>query len=99
MVKQRMASADVAAEVACLRQNIIGLRLANMYDLNPKVRTQQQMAAMCEAPQGSLQVLMCTPMHVCNKSGYAAAEASVSLSAAAPPCCVLCAGNTCRPMS
>jgi hypothetical protein len=42
MVKQRMASADVAAEIACLRQSIIGLRLANMYDLNPKVGTQQR---------------------------------------------------------
>lgn len=37
MVKQRMSSADVAAEVACLRQRILGLRLANIYDLNPKV--------------------------------------------------------------
>lgn len=38
MPKQRMNSADVAAEVACLRQRILGLRLANIYDLNPKVR-------------------------------------------------------------
>jgi predicted ribosome quality control (RQC) complex YloA/Tae2 family protein len=38
MVKQRMSSADVAAEVACLRQSLLGLRLANIYDLNPKVR-------------------------------------------------------------
>jgi hypothetical protein len=37
MVKQRMASADVAAEVACLKQRILGLRLANIYDLNSKV--------------------------------------------------------------
>ena len=37
MVKQRMASADVAAEVACLKQRILGHRLANIYDLNSKV--------------------------------------------------------------
>ncbi|KXZ50632.1 hypothetical protein GPECTOR_15g316 [Gonium pectorale] len=37
MVKQRMSSADVAAEVACLRQRILGLRVANIYDLTPKV--------------------------------------------------------------
>ena len=36
MVKSRMNSADVAAEVACLRR-LIGYRLANVYDLNPKV--------------------------------------------------------------
>ncbi|GIL69667.1 hypothetical protein Vretifemale_580 [Volvox reticuliferus] len=36
MVKQRMSSADVAAEVACLRQRILGLRVANIYDLTPK---------------------------------------------------------------
>ncbi len=39
MVKQRMSSADVAGEVACLRQRILGLRLANVYDLNAKVGT------------------------------------------------------------
>jgi hypothetical protein len=37
MVKQRMASADVAGEVSCLKQKILGLRLANIYDLNAKV--------------------------------------------------------------
>lgn len=37
MVKQRMASADVAGEVSCLKQKIVGLRLANLYDLNAKV--------------------------------------------------------------
>ena len=37
MVKQRMTTADVAAEVACLRQRILGMRLANFYDINPKV--------------------------------------------------------------
>ena len=38
MVKQRMGSVDVAAEVACLREKVLGLRLANLYDLNAKVR-------------------------------------------------------------
>lgn len=37
MVKQRMSSADAAAEVACLRQRLLGLRLANVYDLDAKV--------------------------------------------------------------
>jgi hypothetical protein len=39
MVKQRMASADVAGEVSCLKQKILGLRLANIYDLSAKVPT------------------------------------------------------------
>lgn len=39
MVKQRMASADVAGEVSCLKEKILGLRLANIYDLNAKVGT------------------------------------------------------------
>jgi hypothetical protein len=37
MVKQRMGSVDVAGEVACLKQKVLGLRLANLYDLNAKV--------------------------------------------------------------
>ncbi|KAA6417988.1 MAG: nuclear export mediator factor NEMF-like isoform X1, partial [Trebouxia sp. A1-2] len=36
MVKQRMATADVAGEVACLRQRVLGMRVANVYDLNSK---------------------------------------------------------------
>ncbi|CAN6467248.1 unnamed protein product [Victoria cruziana] len=35
MVKVRMNTADVAAEVKCLRR-LIGMRCANFYDLNPK---------------------------------------------------------------
>ena len=37
MVKQRFSSADVAAEAACLRQRCLGMRVANVYDINPKV--------------------------------------------------------------
>lgn len=37
MVKQRMNVADVACEVACLKKRIIGMRVANIYDLSPKV--------------------------------------------------------------
>lgn len=37
MVKQRMSTADVAGETACLRQNLLGMRVANIYDVNPKV--------------------------------------------------------------
>lgn len=37
MVKQRMTTADVAGEVACLRQSLLGMRVANLYDLNSKV--------------------------------------------------------------
>lgn len=38
MVKQRMSTADVAGEVACLRQSVLGMRVANVYDVNAKVR-------------------------------------------------------------
>ena len=38
MVKQRMATADVAAEAACLRARCLGMRVANVYDINSKVR-------------------------------------------------------------
>lgn len=38
MVKQRITSADVAAEVACLKhRGLIGMRLANVYDISPRV--------------------------------------------------------------
>ena len=37
MVKQRLTSGDIAAEVACLRDRIVGLRISNVYDINPKV--------------------------------------------------------------
>lgn len=36
-MKQRMASADVAGEVSCLKEKVVGMRLANLYDLNAKV--------------------------------------------------------------
>lgn len=35
-MKQRLTSVDVAAEVACLNQRVVGLRLTNVYDLNAK---------------------------------------------------------------
>lgn len=38
-MKQKMSTADVAGEVACLRQRILGMRLANIYDVNSKVCT------------------------------------------------------------
>ena len=37
MPKQRMSTADVVAEVACLRQRCLGMRVANIYDLDSKV--------------------------------------------------------------
>lgn len=37
-MKQKMSTADVAGEVACLRQRVLGMRLANIYDVNSKVR-------------------------------------------------------------
>lgn len=37
MVKQRMSTADVAGEVACLRHSVLGMRVANVYDVNSKV--------------------------------------------------------------
>ena len=42
MVKSRMTTADVAAQVSCLRYRLIGMRLANVYDLSAKVRSQQR---------------------------------------------------------
>ncbi|GAX80591.1 hypothetical protein CEUSTIGMA_g8028.t1 [Chlamydomonas eustigma] len=35
-MKQRFTSVDCAAEVACLNNRLLGLRLANVYDLNAK---------------------------------------------------------------
>lgn len=36
MPKQRMSTADVAGEVACLRQTCLGMRVANIYDLDSR---------------------------------------------------------------
>jgi hypothetical protein len=37
MPKQRMTTADVVAEVACIRQTCLGMRVANIYDLDSRV--------------------------------------------------------------
>ena len=39
MVKQRFSTSDVVAEVGCIRQKFLGMRLANIYDINSKVRS------------------------------------------------------------
>ncbi len=36
-MKQRMSTADVSAEVACLRETVCGLRVANIYDVDARV--------------------------------------------------------------
>lgn len=36
MPKQKFSTADVAAEVACLREKVLGMRLTNIYDLDSK---------------------------------------------------------------
>ncbi|KAK9837244.1 hypothetical protein WJX81_001363 [Elliptochloris bilobata] len=36
MTKQRFTSADVAGEAACLRTRVLGMRLANLYDIDAK---------------------------------------------------------------
>jgi hypothetical protein len=54
MVKQRMSSVDVAAEVACLRNSILGLRVANIYDLNAKVTRVAQTDRAPRSPQQHL---------------------------------------------
>lgn len=41
MVKQRLTTADVAGEVACLKQRIVGFKCVNLYDINPKARLQR----------------------------------------------------------
>jgi len=38
ITKQRFTSADVAGEAACLRARMLGMRLANLYDIDAKVR-------------------------------------------------------------
>lgn len=40
MVKVRMNTADVAAEVKCLKR-LIGMRCSNVYDISPKVPISQ----------------------------------------------------------
>jgi predicted ribosome quality control (RQC) complex YloA/Tae2 family protein len=35
-MKTRFTSFDVGAAVKCLRSSLIGMRVANVYDLNPK---------------------------------------------------------------
>lgn len=37
MPKQRMTTADVVSEVACIRKTCLGMRVANIYDLDSKV--------------------------------------------------------------
>lgn len=37
MVKQRMTALDVRASIEEMRQKLVGLRLTNLYDLNPKM--------------------------------------------------------------
>ena len=37
-MKQRMTTADVSAEVACLREAVCGMRVANIYDIDARVR-------------------------------------------------------------
>lgn len=40
MVKQRMSTADIAAEIGCLRgKGLVGMRVTNVYDVNSKVQT------------------------------------------------------------
>lgn len=60
-MKQRMASADVSGEVSCLKQRIIGLRLANLYDLNAKVSAAAAAAAGVFRPPERMLHLSQTP--------------------------------------
>lgn len=41
MVKHRFSTHDVAAEVGCLKQKFLGMRLANIYDINAKASPTQ----------------------------------------------------------
>ena len=42
MVKQRMSTADIAAEIGCLRgKGLVGMRVTNVYDVNSKVQTRE----------------------------------------------------------
>lgn len=53
MVKARMTTADVAAEVKCLRR-LIGMRLSNVYDITPKVRLPRPLPLPIDAVFGTL---------------------------------------------
>ena len=48
MPKQRMTTADVVAEVACIRQTCLGMRVANIYDLDSKVRSPPACCNACQ---------------------------------------------------
>lgn len=41
MVKARFSTVDVLAETACLRQRLLGMRVANIYSTNDKASCQQ----------------------------------------------------------
>ena len=47
MVKQRMGTLDVVAETACLRQRLLGMRLANAYDVDAKVTACAKRVNVC----------------------------------------------------
>lgn len=45
MVKQRMSTADIAAEIGSLRsaKKLLGMRVVNIYDVSSKVRFSSKM--------------------------------------------------------
>ena len=72
MVKQRFSSADVAAEVSCL-QRCLGMRVANVYDINPKVggwRGEAQAgrpACRCASPAPARHLTLPLPHQDCRR--------------------------------
>jgi hypothetical protein len=53
-MKQRLSTADVVGEVACLRARIIGMRVSNVYDINPKVCSAWRRTFILESIVGAI---------------------------------------------
>ena len=68
MVKQRMSTADIAAEIGCLRQKgLIGMRVVNVYDISPKVGqlSTQERIESTKAIKGNISINILLLMMLC----------------------------------
>ena len=86
VMKQRMSTADVAAEVACLRARILNMRVMNVYDINAKVRPLLgSLSASISAPKFRLEPLWVSLSEVANRNLVRLLRLAASLRACA--CC------------
>ena len=49
-MKQKLSTIDVAAEAACLRARILGMRVVNVYDIDARVRSLHSRFKQLPAP-------------------------------------------------